>query len=100
MTDRQSLSAYVDPDVADEVEARAEANDESVSSWVTGAVRQRLEEDRMGRAVDKYEVERRLERLVDESADRAAKMIAGRLDLDTSSPSTESSDEFADWGES
>jgi len=103
MTDKRDIHAYVDPAVADEVTARAEANDESVSSWIAGAIEQRLEEDRLGDSADRYEVERRLERVVDRAADRAADRIVDRIEDADSSPSTES-DEFAakaqEWGDS
>lgn len=102
MTDKRDIHAYVDPRVADEVEARSEANDESVSSWIAGAIDQRLQEDRLGDSADRYEVERRLERVVDRAADRAADRIIDRILEDTdSSPSTESfSQKAQEWGDS
>lgn len=103
MTDKRDIHAYVDPAVADEVEARAEANDESVSSWIAGAIEQRLKEDRLGDSADRYEIERRLERVVDRAADRAADRIIDRIETADSSPSTESDDfgeKAQEWGES
>lgn len=103
MTGKESLDTYVSPEIADEVSARAEANDESVSSWIAGAIEQRIEEDRLGDSADRYEVERRLERTVDLAADRAADKIIQQIDIDDSS-SVEDKDEFAtkarEWGDS
>lgn len=101
MTDRRDVHTYLDPEVADEVEARSEADGESVSAWVAGAVHQRLKEDRLGSSADRYEIERRLERVVDRAADRAADRIVDQISRDTDQPDPDTTDEKVEqWGES
>ena len=97
MTESVGMDTYVHPKVADEVSARAEANDESVSEWIAGAIEQRIDEDRLGDSADRYEIERRLERVVDRAADRAADRIVDQVTHDTES---DGDGELADWGES
>lgn len=93
MTDKHQIAAYVSDEQYQSIKAAADANDQSVSRWLTDAAQQRLDRDGTQSAAQRYRVEERLLELVDQAADRAADRIVENLD-DGPDP-----DQNVQWGD-
>ncbi|RBI58274.1 hypothetical protein DMJ13_27555 [halophilic archaeon] len=99
MVDNKQVTGYVSESTHRSLTAKADAQDISVSEFVAQAIEEKLERDGLESAADRYQIEERMLRLVDDAADRAADRIVDRLaaadDADESTPD----DGMYDWGE-
>jgi uncharacterized membrane protein YebE (DUF533 family) len=76
---REQISGYVDEEEKQTFKAHAEAADMSLSEWVVQACREKVQEDGLVDEAQRYEIEDRLLKLVDEAADRAADQIVDEV---------------------
>lgn len=73
---RKQISGYVDEEEKQAFKAHAEAAEMSLSESVVEACREKVEREGLADEAQRYQIEDRLLRLVDDAADRAADQIA------------------------
>lgn len=102
MVERKQVTGYVSEATHRSLQAKADAAGISVSEYVGEAIEEKIERDGLESAADRYGIEERMLRLVDDAADRAADRIVERVvaAADTEENSSEESDDggMYDWG--
>lgn len=97
MSRDKQIMTYVSQGESRSIEARATANDQSISEWLREAAFEKIEREDLESKTERFRIEERLLDLVDESAERAAEKIVEELrandDLD------QDDNPYADWGE-
>lgn len=99
---RKQITGYVSESTHRSLTAKAQASDLSVSEFVGTAVEEKLEREGIESRADRYQIEERVLRLVDDAADRAAERIVEQVRadlLDAEDGTDGTSGEFSDWGE-
>lgn len=79
MVGNKQVTGYVSESTHRSLSAKAEAEGMSVSEYVGEAIEEKIERDGLESAADRYQIEERMLRLVDDAADRAADRIAERV---------------------
>ena len=79
MVDRKQVTGYVSEATHRSLSAKADAAGMSVSEFVGEAIEEKIERDGLESAADRYGIEERMLRLVDDAADRAADRIVERV---------------------
>jgi len=70
MSDKERIVGYVDADIKQDVEALVDNTDQSVSSFVAEAVREKIQREQLERLADQYDIEQRMLRMVQDATDR------------------------------
>ena len=79
MVGSKQVTGYVSESTHRSLSAKADAEDLSVSEFVAAAVEEKIERDGLESAADRYQIEERMLRLVDDAADRAADRVADQI---------------------
>jgi hypothetical protein len=79
MVDNKQVTGYVSESTHRSLSAKADAEGMSVSEYVGEAIEEKIERDGLESAADRYQIEERMLRLVDDAADRAADRVADRI---------------------
>ena len=79
MVDRKQVTGYVSEATHRSLQAKADAEGLSMSEYVGEAIEEKIERDGLESAADRYGIEERMLRLVDDAADRAADRIVERV---------------------
>jgi hypothetical protein len=103
MVDRKQVTGYVSEATHRSLQAKADAEGLSMSEYVGEAIEEKIERDGLESAADRYGIEERMLRLVDDAADRAADRIVERVvaAAEAEENNSEESDDgrMYDWGE-
>lgn len=70
MSDKERIVGYVDEEIKQDVEALISTSDQSVSSFVAEAVREKIQREQLERLADQYDIEQRMLRMVQDATDR------------------------------
>lgn len=97
MVGNKQVTGYVSESTHRSISAKAEAEGMSVSEFVGEAIEEKIERDGLESAADRYRIEERMLRLVDDAADQAADRIVERVAA--AAESTDDDDDMYDWGE-
>lgn len=102
MVDRKQVTGYVSEATHRSLQAKADAEGLSMSEYVGEAIEEKIERDGLESAADRYGIEERMLRLVDDAADRAADRIVERVVAAAEAEENESGesddDRMYDWG--
>ena len=79
MVERKQVTGYVSEATPRSLQAKADAEGISMSEYVGEAIEEKIERDGLESAADRYGIEERMLRLVDDAADRAADRIVERV---------------------
>jgi hypothetical protein len=79
MPDKKRIAGYVSPSEHERVKQRADADDLSMSEFVTEAVREKIDREDTAELAQQYRIEERLLGLVDDAADEAADQAADQI---------------------
>jgi hypothetical protein len=103
MVDRKQVTGYVSEATHRSLQAKADAEGLSMSEYVGEAIEEKIERDGLESAADRYGIEERMLRLVDDAADRAADRIVERVvaAAEAEENNSEETDDgrMYDWGE-
>ena len=97
MVNNKQVTGYVSESTYRSLSAKADAKGMSVSEFVGEAIEEKIERDGLESAADRYRIEERMVRLVDDAADRAADRIVERIAAAADDADTE--DGMYEWGE-
>ncbi|HET7323527.1 MAG TPA: hypothetical protein VFJ06_04275 [Halococcus sp.] len=104
MVGNKQVTGYVSESTHRSLSAKAEAEGMSVSEYVGQAIEEKIERDGLESAADRYRIEERMLRLVDDAADRAADRVADQIvervaaAADGADSTDEEDDGMYDWG--
>ncbi|EMA55685.1 hypothetical protein [Halococcus salifodinae] len=103
MVERKQVTGYVSEATHRSLQAKADAEGLSVSEYVGEAIEEKIERDGLESAADRYGIEERMLRLVDDAADRAADRIVERVaaaaDAETENSEDTEDGGMYDWGD-
>lgn len=103
MVDRKQVTGYVSEATHRSLQAKADAEGLSMSEYVGEAIEEKIERDGLESAADRYGIEERMLRLVDDAADRAADRIVERVvaaaEAEENNSGENDDDRMYDWGE-
>ena len=103
MVDRKQVTGYVSEATHRSLQAKADAEGISMSEYVGEAIEEKIERDGLESAADRYGIEERMLRLVDDAADRAADRIVERVvaaaEAEENNSGENDDDRMYDWGE-
>jgi hypothetical protein len=102
MVDRKQVTGYVSEATHRSLQAKSDAEGISMSEYVGEAIEEKIERDGLESAADRYGIEERMLRLVDDAADRAADRIVERVVAAAEAEENESGESddggMYDWG--
>ena len=103
MVDRKQVTGYVSEATHRSLQAKADAEGLSMSEYVGEAIEEKIERDGLESAADRYGIEERMLRLVDDAADRAADRIVERViaaaEAEENSSGESDDGGMYDWGD-